>query len=101
MKPKVIAQDDSNYIIQMDKHNVIIVDTHRGYRTDLMWEKRLCKLDWDFQEPKEPVPSVEELLSYPLYKPFTDKGYADAMRYSPGRDDWLSDCPPVLKSFQR
>lgn len=52
MKPKVIAQAGARYIIQMDKYNVVIVDTGRGFRTGLLWEARLCKLGWDFEEPE-------------------------------------------------
>lgn len=52
MKPKVIAQAGSRYIIQMDDRNVIIANTQDHWRTGLLWEARLCKLDWGFEEPE-------------------------------------------------
>ena len=104
MKPKVIAQAGSRYIIQMDEYNVVIAYTQRKERTGLMWEALLCKFDgWDFEYPKEPVPPVEELLAYPLLKGYRQGEDPDYSRYTPERhgSDHYSKYPPVLKMFQR
>ena len=88
----------------MDEYNVVIANAKEHWRTGLMWEALLCKYDgWEFEEPKKPVPPIEELLAYPLCPPFCDDSDPDRMRYTPERhgSDHYSKYPPVLKMFQR
>lgn len=77
---KIIATSYTSYAIEVDEHNVIIVDLDRKLRTGLIWKERMYGLRvW--QEPEEPLPSIEELMAYPLYASFNDPKYAAAMKY--------------------
>ncbi len=77
---KIIAVSYASYAIEVDEHNVIVVDVNRNFRTGPIWKERMYGLHvW--QEPKEPLPSIDELMAYPLYEQFNDPKYADAMKY--------------------
>ena len=81
MSMKIIAVCGSAYAFEVDDHNVIVADSRLKRRTGLVWKERISKLDWRWQEPKEPLPSIDELMAYPLYEQFNDPKYADAMKY--------------------
>lgn len=79
---KIIAVNGSRYVIATDEHNVIVADTAARRRTAPVWREHLAKFGGAWEEPETPLPSVNELLEFPLYDVFTNEAYAKRMKYS-------------------